>query len=171
MPIRIVRGPAGGGKSQWIRERMGPSDVLLDYTTLWAAVTDAARDAAGKYPIRRDGDPRLAMVEWLRLAAVRQAAERELDGFATTSDSRPEAVERLQAAGADGPVETIDPGEAVVRARLSDAVTGQLSPECRQAMARWFGTGGGETSTADPTAGPRASASVAAELSRIRGRR
>ena len=81
MPIRIVRGPAGGGKSQWIRERMGPSDVLLDYTTLWAAVTGAERDAAGKFPIRRDGDPRLAMVEWLRIAAVRQAAERELDGL------------------------------------------------------------------------------------------
>ena len=136
--LAIVRGPAGGGKSQWIRERIGPADVLVDYTALWAALTAAERGPDGKYPIRLDGDPRLALVEWVRMAAIRQAAERELSGYVTTSDSRPEAVERLQAAGATGPVETVDPGEAVVRARLADAVTGALSPQCEVALARWY---------------------------------
>ena len=89
MPIATVRGPAGGGKSQWIRERLGPSDVLLDFTALWAAVTAAERDATGKYPVREDGDPRLALVEWLRIAAIREAARRGFDGYATTSDKSP----------------------------------------------------------------------------------
>ncbi|MCY3845691.1 MAG: hypothetical protein OXH69_19370 [Acidobacteria bacterium] len=138
MPIAIVRGPAGGGKSQWISERLQPGEVVIDFTRLYVALAGVERGPDGKYPVRDDGDVRLALAAWLQLAAIRQAARRELDGYTTTSDSRPEAVERLLAAGATGEVVTIDPGRAVVTARLSDPATGALSPQCEAALGRWY---------------------------------
>ena len=138
MALSILRGPAGGGKSQVIAARLRPGEVVIDFTAIWAAVTGAVRGPDGKFPIREDNDPRLALAEYLRMTAIRQASERELTGYVTTSDSRAEAVERLQAAGATGPVETVDPGESVVRARLADAVTGQLSAQCELAVGRWY---------------------------------
>lgn len=139
MPLSIIRGPAAGGKSQVIAERLRPGEVVIDYSRIFHALTGVERGPDGKYPVRHDGDPRLALAEYVRMVAIRQASERELSGYVTTSDGRPEAVERLQAAGASGPVETVDPGEAVVRARLADAVTGALSPQCEVAIGRWYG--------------------------------
>ena len=133
MPITIIRGPAGGGKSQAIADRLQPGEVVIDFTRLYVALAGVERGPDGKFPVREDGDPRLALTEYVRLTAIRQAAERELSGYVTTSDGRPEAVERLQAAGATGGVETIDPGEAVVRARLADPVSGEVSDPCRKA--------------------------------------
>ena len=138
MPLSIVRGPAGAGKSQVIADRLGPGEVVIDFTRLYVALAGVERGPNGTYPVRADGDPRLALTAWLQLAAIRQAAGRELSGYTTTSDSRPEAVERLQAAGAVGEVVTIDPGRDVVRARLADTVTSELSPQCSAALARWY---------------------------------
>ena len=136
--LTIIRGPAGAGKSQVIAGRLRPGEVVVDFSRLYVALTGVERGPDGRYPVREPGDPRLALTEYVRMVAIRQAAERELSGFATTSDSRPEAVERLQGAGATGPVETIDPGENIVRARLGDAVTGALSAQCEVAIGRWY---------------------------------
>ena len=138
MPLVIIRGPAGGGKSQVIAERQRPGEVLIDYTRIYVALAGVERGPDGRYPVREDGDPLLPLAAWLRTAAIRAAARRELDGFVTTSDSRPEEIERLRSAGANGPVETVDPGEAVVRARLADAVTGAVSGQCDLAVRRWY---------------------------------
>lgn len=138
MPLSIIRGPAGSGKSGVIADRMRPGEVVIDFTRLYVALAGVERGPDGRYAVRPDGDPRLALTEYVRMVAIRQAAERELSGYATTSDSRPEAVERLQAAGAAGEVVTIDPGASVVRARLADAATGALSPECEVALGRWY---------------------------------
>ena len=167
MPITIIRGPAGGGKSQAIADRLQPGEVVIDFTRLYVALAGVERGPDGKFPVREDGDPRLALTEYVRLTAIRQAAERELSGYVTTSDGRPEAVERLQAAGATGGVETIDPGEAVVRARLADPVSGEVSDPCRKAVDRWYG-GGAPALPADPGAGPRATAAIAAALAEAR---
>ena len=43
-----------------------------------------------------------------------------------------------RAAGVEFDVRTVDPGEDVVRARLSDPETGVLSGECDQAIGRWY---------------------------------
>ena len=138
MAIGIIRGPAGGGKSQVIAARLRPGEVVIDFTRLYVALAGVERGPDGRYPVRHDGDPRLALAEYVRMVAVRQASDRELSGYATTSDSRPEAVERLRDAGATGPVETVDPGREVVRARLADAVTGALSQQCEIALGRWY---------------------------------
>ena len=122
--ISIIRGPAGGGKSQWIAEHKRPGEFVADFTLLFAAVAAVTRGPDGKYPVREDGDPLLPLVSAVKAYVVRQAAARQLSGYVTTSDSRQSEIDRLRDAGADGPVETIDPGESVVAARLADPVTG-----------------------------------------------
>ena len=116
-----------------------PGDLLLDVTALWAALRGVERDPeTGSYPVRVSDDPGLRMALYVRAVGVRFASENELDGWATTSSSDPEAVERLRAAGAVGRVVTVDPGESVVRRRLADPITGELSVECERAIGRWY---------------------------------
>ncbi len=133
MALGILRGPAGGGKSQTLR----PGALRADVTALWAALLGLERGPNGKYPERPDADPVLGLATYLKAAAVAYAAREGLTGWVTTSDSRPEAVERLRARGATGEVQTVDPGEDVVRRRLANA-DGQLSPACEQAVKRWY---------------------------------
>ena len=138
MAISIVRGPAGGGKSQYVERAHTAGKVVIDFTRLYAALALVERGADGMYPVRVDGDPLLPLVEAVKTFATREAARRELSGHVTTSDSSPGEVERLRELGARGEVVTLDPGEEVIRARLADAETGALSPECGKALSRWY---------------------------------
>ena len=135
MALTILRGPVGSGKSQLIREEK--PEILADVTALWAAISGAERDADGLFPERRGDDPALEAARYMKAALVGFAARRGLRGIVTTSDSSPEAVERLREQGATAGVRTVDPGEAVVRRRLA-APDGQLSPACEQAVGRWY---------------------------------
>lgn len=138
MALTILRGPAGSGKSQHIAEADPAPQVIADYTRLWAAITGAERGPDGRYPERRDDDPTLALVASVQAHVVRVAQREGLRGYVTTSDSRPEAVERLRELGATAGVETLDPGEEVVRNRLRDRRTGRLSRSCDKAVRRWY---------------------------------
>ena len=138
MAISIIRGPAGGGKSQYVEGAHRAGEVVIDFTRLYAALALVERGADGKYPVREDGDPLLPLVEAVKTFATREAARRELAGHVTTSDSSPGEVERLRALGASGATVTLDPGEEVVRARLADAESGELSPACHKALSRWY---------------------------------
>ena len=142
MPLEVIAGPPGGGKSQAIEQERLPGDVVIDFTALYVALTGVQRDpVTGRYPERIDGDPRLPLVSALRDRAIEEAAARELDGFVTTSDSRPESLDRFARLAAStgvgaAAIRVIDPGEDVVRARLSDPVTGNLSSGCESALSR-----------------------------------
>ena len=60
MPLILIEGPAGGGKSELLRELLaaGEIDVAADVTALWAATGGAERDpVTGKFPIRLETDP------------------------------------------------------------------------------------------------------------------
>ena len=138
MAISIVRGPAGGGKSQHVEREHTAGEVVIDFTRLYAALALVERAADGRFPVRETGDPLLPLVAAVKTYALREAARRELSGAVTTSDSSPGEVARLREVGADGEVATIDPGREVCEARLADAETGELSPECRKALARWY---------------------------------
>ena len=135
MALSILRGPAGSGKSQLIRDE--EPDILADTTALWAAIKGVERDANGLYPERSGDDPALSAARYLKVALVAFAAREALSGIVTTSDSSPAAVERLREQGATAGVRTIDPGEAVVRRRLAGD-DGQLSSQCEQAVSRWY---------------------------------
>ena len=99
VPITIIRGPAGGGKSQLLAERQRPGDVLNDFTRIYVALAGVERGPDGRYPERADGDPLLPLAAAIKTTAVREASARELSGYVTTSDGRAEEVERLRRAG------------------------------------------------------------------------
>ena len=143
MPVGIIRGPAGAGKSQWYEKNKSRDDLWFDVTAIWAAIRGLERDPeTGLYPVREDDDPGLRTALYLRSTAVRFASENGIDGWATTSNSAPEAVERLRDRGAVGEVVSVGDGftQDEIEARLADKKTKKVSRQCRRAVRRWFRT-------------------------------
>ena len=138
MPVNILRGPAGAGKSQWFEANSEPGDLWLDLTAIWAAVRNVERDQKGRYPVRLSDDVGIRAAAYLKSVGIAFAERENLEAWTTTSSSAPEAIERIREAGARGRVVTVDPGEAVVRRRLADPDTGELDPECDRALIRWY---------------------------------
>ena len=135
MAITPIVGPAGGGKSQYIAENIRSGWIILDFTSLYAALSGAQRGPDGKYPERITGDPPLPLVSEVKALALNAAIRRELSGFVTSSARDDiEMLERVTKT----PAVVVDPGEATVRARLADPITGQLSEECTAALRRWY---------------------------------
>ena len=136
----LISGPAGANKSAEARRLLAEHPalaVVADFQSLYAALTLAQRDPSGRYPLR---DERLLpIVEYLRRAVFSAAQDRGISVIATNSDGnrgrRAFLVEQL---GPDGTERIVDPGEAVVRARLTDPISGVLSDDCNQAVNRWY---------------------------------
>lgn len=79
----------------------------------------------------------LALVEYLRSTAMREAVARDIDVVATNSDGAPERRRRLLERLGPGAIErVIDPGRAIVTDRLS--VGGALPAQCGTAIGRWY---------------------------------
>ena len=141
MPNVLISGPAGGGKSQLARDLLNDATeptVQADFQSVVVALLGLVRGPNGKYPIRPSWI--LGLAEQVRLAIIAGANERELAIIATNSDGdlarRATLLERL----GPGSVERIvDPGYDVVRARLADEITGELSDPCAGAINRWYG--------------------------------
>ena len=119
----------------------GELDVVADLTALWVALRSLERDPSGRYPIREGDDPtiRTGLAAYVRAAVVRQALREDL-AVAVTSGTPQMAAKWSRVAeeeGAPFTVRTIDPGEAVVRARLE--VDGLLPEQCEAAVRRWYG--------------------------------
>ena len=75
----------------------------------------------------------------MRRAIITGAVAREIDVIATNSDGDPKRRAFLVSQlGAGATERIVDPGEAIVTARLSDPVTGDLAEECAGAIARWY---------------------------------
>ena len=142
--LTLVEGPAGSGKSQIVNEMLasGELDVVADLTAIWAAVRGIERDDDGRYPVRTDDDPAIAsgLAAYTRAVVVRRGLEQDLDVGVTTGT--PETAPRWSGVAAESgaafSVLTVDPGRAVVTARLADA-DGVLSDECAGAIGRWYG--------------------------------
>ena len=135
MPIVPIVGPAGSGKSQYVQATIRPGWIIVDFTSIYVALSGVQRGADGKYPERETGDPLLSLVQAVKTVTLKMAVERELSGFVTSSAlADVEDLEKITGQT----VKVIDPGEDVVRARLADPVTGELSPECDKALRRWY---------------------------------
>lgn len=141
--LHLIEGPAGGGKSQLAADMLaaGTADLIADTTELWAAIGGYARDPqTGRYPVRRDDDPALTAAQYTQIAVVRHGLREGLNVIATTS--RRGQVDRWRRIADEAEtaldVTTVDPGVDVVRSRLADPVTGELSADCENALARWY---------------------------------
>ena len=112
--------------------------VIADFQSLYAAISGDVRGADGLFPLR--DDRLLPTVEYLRRATITAARRREIDVIATNSDGDPGRRSFLLGELGEGSTEEIiDPGENVVKARLSNQRTGRLSRACSGAIGRWYG--------------------------------
>ena len=141
MASLLLSGPAGANKSALARRLLLENPqlaVIADFQLVYRALTDVARGRDGRYPLR---DERLLpLTEYIRRAVITGAVAQEIDVIATNSDG--DAARRaflLSQLGEDATERIIDPGRAIVEARLSDPETGELSDECAQASGRWYG--------------------------------
>ena len=139
----LISGPAAAGKSQAAKRELDASPapaVLADFQSLYIAISGDVRGPDGLYP-ERNADL-LPVTEFLRRATITAARQRGLSIVATNSDGSPDRRSFLLELLGEGATETIiDPGESVVRSRLS--VRGKLSASCRGAIRRWYGRRGG----------------------------
>lgn len=142
MPNLLISGPAGAGKTELARRELhnGPLAVAADFQSILAALRLLQRLPNGRYPRRSPQDEALLpLTEYIRQTIIRAAPERGVRVVATNSDgSMDRRRPLLGRLGADATERIIDPGEEVVRARLSD-VDGVLDPQCEGAIGRWYG--------------------------------
>ena len=142
MPGILLSGPAGGGKSQLVRDLLRKATVptvAADFQSLVVALLLLEREpATGLYPVRPEWV--LPLAEYARQAIITGATAREISVITTNSDGNPERRRSLLARLGPGATERIvDPGIDVVEARLADSGTGELSNECGRAINRWYG--------------------------------
>lgn len=136
MPLHLIAGPAGGGKSQVIASRLQPGEIVIDFSRLHQALAGTERDAAGLLPERLPDDPLVPITEAVKRFAVREAIRRGIPGYATTaSRDAVRALEEMIGSRA----EIIDPGDDEVVRRLSSRRGGRLSKRCAEAASKWFG--------------------------------
>ena len=137
----LLSGPAGAGKSALARrlwEEHPGLAAIVDFQSFYAALSGDRRGADGRYPLRDEG--LLPTVEYLRRAAISAAVSREVFVYATNSDGSATRRAFLVGELGEGASERIvDPGRAVVSARLADPETGELSGDCDAAIGRWYG--------------------------------
>lgn len=141
MPNILLSGPAGANKSALARQLLADDPGLravADFQAIHAALTLVERGPDGRYPLR--DDDLLPLTEYVRRAVVSGATERDIGLIVTNSDGNPgRRAFLLQRLGAGAVERIVDPGEEVVKARLSDPFDGALSRECDSAIGRWYG--------------------------------
>ena len=140
MPSVLLSGPAGSGKSQEAKKLLDQHPELLaivDFQSIYVALTGDQRGPDGKFPLRNPA--LLPLTEFARRVLLTAARERELPIVATNSDGDPDRrAFLLRELGPAATEQIADPGEEIVKARLSDPQTGKLSTECNKAVGRWY---------------------------------
>lgn len=150
--LEVVAGPPFAGKTEYVaqeiarREAEGESGLIrIDFTALFLALFPGAADR-----VRTAATVGVPLVAYLREVAIRQAEERELDGYVTVAQPRKaeELRERLDARI----ITVIDTPEPEVQRRMEKHLRRMyaikrnaerkalIRGECEKAVANWFQT-------------------------------
>ena len=136
----LLSGPAGAAKSALARRLLAESSdlaAIADFQLVYRALTDVERGRDGRYPLR--DDRLLPLTEYIRRTIITGAVTRDIAVIATNSDGDPaRRAFLLDQLGPGATERIVDPGRAIVAARLSDPETGELSSECDSAIGRWY---------------------------------
>ena len=132
--IKVVAGPAGSGKSEWVRDHVDRDDVVIDVGRLLPALFPGLEGL-----VRGDLDREaLRFTSWLRMFLIHEAVRRGLKGYVTTAD--PGAIDRLlEAVGGTRAADliVIDPGREEVLRRLAESQPGR-GDACQAAVDKWY---------------------------------
>lgn len=148
--LEIVAGPPFAGKSQHVdreiarREAEGESGLIrIDFTALFLALFPGAADA-----VRTEATVGVPLVAYLREVAIRQAEERELDGYVTVA--QPAKAEELRERFQVRTITVIDTPEPEVQRRMEKHLRRMYAikryaerkalvrGECEKSVANWF---------------------------------
>ena len=135
MALEIVAGPGCDDvKMPYVEARRRPGDVVISAGAIFKAIT-----VSDAIPSSNSAALRLAL--YLRTTAIRQARERQLDGFVLTSNGARADLDRLvRDTGAPG-VTVLTMTEAQACARIAQLVpAGERRAACDEGIKRrWFG--------------------------------
>ncbi len=148
--LEIVAGPPFAGKTEYIdgeiarREAAGESGLLrIDFTAIFLALFPGAADA-----VRTAETKGVPLVSYIRETLIRQAVDRELHGYVTTS--KPAAAEALRERLQMSTITVIDTPEPDVLARMEKHLRrmyairrnverkAEIRGQCERAAAGWF---------------------------------
>ena len=135
MPLQVLAGPGcdAAGKDDYVARNIAAGDVVISTGKLYTAL--------GGQGVPSSNTAALRLALYMRSVAIRQARERELNGFVLTSNGRRADLDRLvQETGAGG-VTVLRMTEAQACARIAALVpAGDRRAACEQGIkARWFG--------------------------------
>ena len=90
MPLRVVAGPGcdAVGKDEYLEDELEDGDVVISVGKIFEAIT-----VSTDIPSSNSAALRLAL--YLRQTAIRQARERQLNGFVLTSNGDRAHLDRL----------------------------------------------------------------------------
>ena len=134
MPLDVLSGPAcdAVGKDAYVAAHRRPGDVVISVARIF--------EALGGQGVPSSNSSTLRMALYMRQVAIRQAREKQLDGFILTSNGSRSELVRLQAS-AGGSIRVLQMTEAQACARLAQLVpAGERRDACELGIKqRWFG--------------------------------
>jgi hypothetical protein len=136
MALYVVTGPPAAGKTTWVRERARHGDVVVDLDAIASALTPGGDGHRHPHAVLR-------CAQRARRAAIDEALRHtaDVDVYVVHTQPSAKALARYSEHGAH--VVTIDPGRAVVEARVAED-----RPAPTQAVvARWYAAHGEQHTT------------------------
>lgn len=126
--LYVITGPPGAGKSSWIRAHATARDIVIDLDLIAVAMAGPGADHHAHSP------ELMRVVYRARSAAIHEAEQLadRADVYLVHTMPQPKARARYRKLGAE--IIVVDPGEALVRQRVTD----MRQPELQAVVTRWY---------------------------------
>ena len=137
MALEVLAGPGcdSVGKEAYIADKLGPDDVVISVGRIFKALTTSEA-----IPSSNSAALRLAL--YLQTVAIRNARERQLNGFILTGNGNRKRLDKLMAEAGASRVTVLKMTPAQACAAVRRVVSGdERIAACDQGIKRrWFGS-------------------------------